>query len=74
MNGIVPGPLWLAIASSVNSAPTENGTPTYPSEGAAVNRKMAESEEHLTDRGRTGHADCEGALHSQKHQRKGQGG
>ena len=26
MNGIVPGPLWLAIASAVNNPASENGT------------------------------------------------
>lgn len=57
MNGIMPGPLWLAIASSVNSAPIENRALTYPSKNANVTGKTAENQEDITGGGRNCSAD-----------------
>ena len=74
MNGILPGPLWLAIASSVNRTPTENRTLTYPSENATVTGVMTKNQEHLTNRERSGLADGAGEPHPQKLERKRQGG
>jgi len=59
MNGIMPGPLWLSIASAVNGDPTENRTLTYPSKNATVTGVMTKNKEDITDRGRNFHADGE---------------
>jgi len=73
MNGVMPGPLWLAIVSSVNGTPNENRTLTQAS-GKATLLKMTDSKERLTDRRRTGHAHREDAPGSQIHERKRHGG
>ena len=74
MNGILPGPLWLAIASSVNSSPVENGTLTRTSKNATVNGEMTEHQGQLTDYGRNSRVDGPGEPHSQEHERKPRGG
>jgi len=45
MNGIVPGPLWLAIASAVS----ENGTLIHHSKNDIVTRKMVENQKGVAD-------------------------
>jgi hypothetical protein len=74
MNGIVPGPLWLAIASSVDNTPNENRTLTHPSENATVTGEMTESQEHLVNRERSGLAGSARELHPQIHERNQRGG
>ena len=74
MNGVMPGPLWLAIASGASNNLGENGTLTHPSKNATVTRKMTDRQNDTTDRGRNGHADSEGELHPRKPDRKRLGG
>ena len=57
MNGITPGPLWLAIASSVSSAQTENRTLIRHSKNDTVTGEMAENQEDITGGGRNCSAD-----------------
>ena len=59
MNGIMPGPLWLAIASSVKRDPTENRTFIHHSKNDTVTGKMAENQEDITGGGRNCSADGE---------------
>ena len=44
MNGIMPGPLWLAIASAANGGSHENRNPTHPSKNATVPWKLSDVE------------------------------
>ena len=50
MNGVMPGPLWLAIASAANSASLENGTLTHQSNNGTVARKKNDSNRDSMDR------------------------
>ena len=54
MNGIVPGPLWLAIASATNSALTENRTLTWSSKIDTLTGKMNQSSKDHSDSERKG--------------------
>jgi len=49
MNGIMPGPLWLAIASATNGTPVENRNPTHPSKNATVTGKFSDIERITSD-------------------------
>lgn len=49
MNGIVPGPLWLAIASATNGVSTENRTLIQHLESDNVARKMVEFQKGVAD-------------------------
>jgi hypothetical protein len=45
MNGIMPGPLWLAIASAVNSTSTKNRTLShYPKSDTVTGEKPSSSD------------------------------
>ncbi len=74
MNGIMPGPLWLAIASSANSSLTENRTLTYQSKNATVTGEMAENQEDNTTGSRNRHTDGKVILNLQKPEKKRHGG
>jgi hypothetical protein len=55
MNGIVPGPLWLAIASAATSDSLENGTLTHHSKNDIVAGKRANRDnEPMNRRVKTG--------------------
>lgn len=55
MNGIMPGPLWLAIVSAANSTSLENGTPTHQAKNGNVARKKNDSDrESMNRRSMTG--------------------
>lgn len=56
MNGIMPGPLWLSIASAVNGGPTENRTLTDSSKNDTVTGEMTKNKDDVIDRGRNCHA------------------
>ena len=49
MNGVMPGPLWLAIASAINNTSVETGTLTHPSKNATVTEKMTDSQRDVSD-------------------------
>jgi hypothetical protein len=55
MNGIMPGPLWLAIASAVS----ENRTLIHHSKSRNVTKKMVDSQKDVTDSERNGHGNGE---------------
>ena len=57
MNGIMPGPLWLAIASSVNRTPNENRTLTHHSQNDTVARKKNDSDGESMNRRSTAGTD-----------------
>ena len=42
MNGIIPGPLWLAIASAVKGTSSENGNLIHCSENDTVTGEITE--------------------------------
>jgi hypothetical protein len=74
MNGIMPGPLWLAIASATNGASPENRTLIQHSRSDNVARKMVESQKGVADseRKRIGGGGAE--LHASKRSREREGG
>ena len=49
MNGIMPGPLLLAIASATNGTSPEDGNPIQHSRSDNVARKMVESKKGVAD-------------------------
>ena len=51
MNGIVPGPPWLAIASAINGASHENGNLIQDSKNDTVTRKLIENQFGPADTG-----------------------
>jgi len=55
MNGIMPGPLWLAIASATNSASSEKGTLIHSSKSGNVTTKIVDSQKDVADSERNGH-------------------
>lgn len=74
MNGIIPGPLWLAIASATNGALPENRNLIQHSKSDNVARKMVESQEGVADseRKRIGGGGAE--LHPSTRSREREGG
>ena len=74
MNGIMPGPLLLAIASATNDAPPENRNLIQHSRSDNVARKMVESQKGVVDseRKRIGGDGVE--LHHSKRSREREGG
>lgn len=50
MNGIMPGPLWLAIASATLNDTSENGTLNHHSQNATVARKNNDSDGESANR------------------------
>ena len=52
MNGIMPGPLWLAIASAEKGGSSENRTLNHYSENDTVTAKTANSQKGITVHGR----------------------
>jgi hypothetical protein len=55
MNGIVPGPLWLMVASAVSQSSLENGTLIHHSKNDTVAGKRAERDDASTNcRAKTG--------------------
>ena len=56
MNGIIPGPLWLAIASAASNSAVENRTLTHRSENATVAKKTIMQQDEISRSGTsTGH-------------------
>jgi hypothetical protein len=56
MNGIMPGPLWLAIASAASNSAVENRTLTHRSENATVAEKTIMQQDEISRSGAsTGH-------------------
>jgi len=55
MNGIMPGPLWLAIASATNSTSSESATPIHSCKSGDVTTKMVDSQKDVADSERNGH-------------------
>lgn len=51
MNGIMPGPLWLAMASAANSTSHENRNLNQDSKNDNVTRKMIENQIGPADSG-----------------------
>ena len=49
MNGIIPGPLWLAIASATNGTSPENRNLIQHYRSDNVARKMFESQKRVAD-------------------------
>jgi hypothetical protein len=49
MNGVMPGPLWLAIASAAKSDSLENGTLDQHSKNDTVDGKMTDIERIASD-------------------------
>ena len=56
MNGIMPGPMWLATASAAYDTAIENRNPTHGLKNDTVTGKMTKNEEDVIDRGRNCHA------------------
>ena len=58
MNGILPGPLWLAVASAASTSSLENGNPTRPEKNATVSNETTSVGKHIlaaeADGGRCG--------------------
>jgi hypothetical protein len=54
MNGIMPGPLWLAIASAASTDSLENGNPTRPARNANVSRETTLDNNHVLVAGANG--------------------
>jgi len=52
MNGIMPGPLWLAIASAAYDTTIENRTPPYKPKNVTVTGKTTDNQKEITVRGR----------------------
>lgn len=53
MNGILPGPLWLAIASAAAYDNTiENRTPPYKAKNVTVSGKTTDGQSEITVNGR----------------------
>lgn len=52
MNGIMPGPLWLAIASAVKNDSSENRFLNHCSGNDAVSEKPADTQTEIAVRGR----------------------
>jgi hypothetical protein len=59
MNGIMPGPLWLAIASATNRASSENGTLIRSSKSGNVTTKIVDSQKDVADSERNGRGNGE---------------
>lgn len=49
MNGIMPGPLWLAIASATNSTTVETRNPTHPAKNATVTGELTDIDRITSD-------------------------
>jgi len=73
MNGIMPGPLLLAIASATNDAPPENRNLIQHSRSDNVARKMVESQKGVADseRKRIGGDEVELPLSIRSREREG---
>jgi hypothetical protein len=73
MNGVMPGPLLLAIASAAKGTPSENGTLTHPSKNVTFSGNMIDIQprvSHLEAKG----GDGESEPHSETHKPKREGG
>ena len=57
MNGVMPGPLWLAIASAGNSPSTSSGNPGHHSISDTVAGKKTENQKNITNRQPKGDGD-----------------
>ena len=50
MNGVMPGPLWLAIASAANRPSTSSGIPAHQPISDTVAGKKGENQESIASR------------------------
>ena len=48
MNGVMPGPLWLAIASAAKHDSLDNRTLTYPSGNATFTGNMSDIQRQVS--------------------------
>ena len=67
MNGIMPGPLFLAIASASNADSSLNGTLTDVSKRNTVAGKIPGGEKSITNGELNGRGDVDGELYSTEH-------
>jgi len=67
MNGIMPGPLWLAIASAANDTTIENRNPTHELKNDTVTGNMSGSQKKNIGGERKAHGDFEKELHPVEH-------